>query len=292
MEYFKFTVKTTKKSNIYEQLKLINFSQNLIKKLRKKEGYILLNDKIAYTNSVVKNGDIIKTALNPESLSSVMQCNIPLNIVYEDEDVLVVNKPSNLPCIPTRSYLNNNLSSAIAYYFNSDKFVIRIINRLDKDTAGLVCVAKNHYISSKLYSNKIKKKYIALCKGSILHKTTINKKILTTQNELGYNNQKRVVDENGKDATTYIIPIKHYKNATLCEFKLKHGRTHQIRLHTSYIDHPLIGDSLYGEANEYISHTCLVCNEMEIKKPNKTIRLKIDLPKDIKDYMKSLEQTN
>jgi len=280
MEFIK--LRANKKQTIYDVLIENNFSQNIIKKLRKKEGYILLNDKIAYTNAIVKDGDIIKVISNPESNSSVTPTYIPLDIVHEDENILIINKPSDLACIPTRSYPTHNLSSAVAYYMNSKDFVIRIINRLDKDTSGLVCVAKNHYTSNKLNkARKFRKKYLAVCEGKILHNIVINKKILTEKNKDGFKEQKRIISDDGKSAITYVRPIKIFNDKTLCEFELKHGRTHQIRLHMSYINHPLIGDTLYGNSSELISHTSLCCYKMCLNYFGKRLSIKAKLPKDI-----------
>ena len=198
---------------------------------------------------------------------------------------MVVNKPSGMASVPSRSYPTNNLSSAVKSYFNDTDpgFVVRIINRLDKDTAGLICIAKHSLISNLLNSNNyIKKEYYAICTGHIKQPLVIDKPIATTKNKDGFNNQKREILSIGKQAVTYVEPILYDGKNTLCKMKLKFGRTHQIRLHLSSENHPLLGDELYGVKSDKISHTALVCSSMEIFNPltQKTIKLKIDLPND------------
>lgn len=276
------------KDTVYTYLKRNGFSENYLRNLRKKEGYIKLNGVTAYTNALVHNNDLLELYQNPNTTSSVMQNTIPLDIVYEDDDILVVNKPSGIPTTPSRSHPQDNLSSAVlAYMFSKDEdFIVRVVNRLDKETAGLVCIAKHSLISNLLNSNNyITKIYYAICRGKISEKLTIDKKIDTTLNEYGFNNHRRVISELGKPATTFVTPVLFDGENTLCKFELVHGRTHQIRVHISSIDHPLLGDTLYGEASKKIAHTALVCAQMSIYNPiiKKQIILKIDLPNDFRD---------
>lgn len=274
---------------IYTYIKRQGISENYVRNLRKKEGYIKLNGSIAFTNAPIKNGDEIELYKNPNTSNSIMQNIIPLNIVYEDDDILVVNKPSGMPTIPSRRHLNYNLAGAVTNYMKDKdpSFIVRIVNRLDKDTAGLVCIAKHSLISNLLNSNNyIKKTYYAICEGKV-DCVVINKKIATTLNSDGYNNQKREISENGKDAITYVTPLVFDGKNTLCEITIDYGRTHQIRVHMASINHPLVGDALYGNASSRINHTALVCAKMEIFNPisNKTINLKIDFPEDFKGIM-------
>lgn len=272
---------------IYLYLKRNGFSENYIKHLRKKEGYIKLNGEIAFTNKIVKNGDILELYKNPNTKSWHNICTVPLNIVYEDDDILTIKKPSNMPTIPSKLHLSYNLVGAINNYMlkKDSNFTVRIINRLDKETSGLVCVAKHSVISNLLNENDyIQKTYLAIVTGKIEKEIIIEKGIMTTKNELGINNHKRIISDEGKKAITYVKPVGFDGENTLCEFKLKNGRTHQIRVHMASINHPLLGDSLYGETSDKISHTALVCYKMKILNPitKKEINLKIDLPNDFK----------
>ena len=141
---------------------------------------------------------------------------------------------------------------------------------------------KIHYFNENEVINKT---YYAVCEGIIDKNLTINKNIDTLKNEYGYNVQKRVISKNGKKAITYVEPIKVYNNRTLLKIALKHGRTHQIRVHLSSINHPLIGDELYGQKSDDINHTALSCSEMSFIHPitNENINLKVDIPKDIQN---------
>lgn len=267
---------------IYQYLKRKGFSENYVRNLRKKEGYIRLNNETAFTNVVVKNGDVLELYKNPNCPPcSTMQNIIPPNIAYEDEDILVVNKPSGMPCTPSRSHKEYCLVNAVLSYMQPKdaSFVVRIVNRLDKDVAGLVCIAKHSLISNLLNENNyIDKTYYAICEGLLTSYAIIDKKIATTKNEFGYNNHKREISENGKLAVTYVTPIVGYKNYTLCRVKIEHGRTHQIRLHMASIQHPLLGDQLYGNASPLISHTALFCGKMNIFNPISKKKICVNAP--------------
>ncbi|MBO4569933.1 MAG: RluA family pseudouridine synthase, partial [Clostridia bacterium] len=170
------------------------------------------------------------------------------------------------------------------YYKNSEDFVLRIINRLDKDTSGLMIIAKDS-IAQKDIKN-IKKTYFAICEGKIDQNLVINKKIDTIKNN-GINERKRVITNNGKDAETYIYPIKTNGNLSLVKIELKHGRTHQIRIHLSSNNTPLLGDEIYGKRSKLISHTALICKCLSFFHPylNKTLFFEVDFPNDIKQII-------
>ena len=286
MDYNKIVINNAEKNEtIYRYLKRNGYSENYIRNLRKKEGYIKLNNKIAFTNAIVSNDDLLELFKNPNTKSGIMQSVIPLNVVYEDNDVLVVNKPAGLATTPTRSHYDCTLAGAVLHYMSAkdSSFVVRIINRLDKDTSGLVCIAKHSLISNLLNSKKyITKTYHAICTGEINQPLIINKKIATTINELGYNNHKREILDTGKPAITYVTPVAFDGKNTLCKITLEHGRTHQIRVHLASEGHALLGDSLYGTTSDLIGRSALTCTNMNILNPlTKTeIKLNIDLPDD------------
>ena len=210
-----------------------------------------------------------------------MHCILPLDIVYEDAYYLLVNKPSGISTMPNRSHYSENLGGAICHYLqnNQPDFTLRILNRLDKDTSGLVLVAKNS-IAQKDIKN-IEKTYLALCEGVIDEPCTISKPILTVRDN-GINQQKRVVSEQGQAASTFVLPIKTIENTTLLSITLKQGRTHQIRLHLSSIGHPLVGDALYGKASDRINHAALCCNKLSFYHPylKKKLSFSAPLPQD------------
>ncbi len=296
MKMQKFIVDKDYKS-IYIYLKQREFSENFIKNLRKVEGFLRINNEIVYINHPLKTGDILEINANPNTKSSIMHCVLPIDIVFEDDHYLIVNKPAGLATMPTRSHYSENLAGAICNYMDKKdhNFVLRIINRLDKDTAGLVIIAKDSISQKEL--NDINKIYHALCYGKIDVPLTIDKPIATTLNQIGYNDNKRIISPKGKKAVTYVTPICFYedKNITLISCKLVQGRTHQIRVHLSSIGHPLVGDKLYGSnppcltkedlnTSVPLKHTALICKQISFVHPftNEQIHLQVDYPEDIK----------
>ncbi len=269
--------------NVYIFLKENNFSENYIKNLRKIMGNIKINDEDVTINHKLKIDDTLAIISNPNPKTTIMQCMIPLDIVYEDEYYLIVNKPSGIACMPSKSHYTYNLAGAICYYMQDkdDNFTLRIINRLDKDTAGIVIIAKDS-ISQKDIKN-IDKTYYALCEGKIEKDTIINKKIKTITNN-GVNENKRIIAEDGKDAITYVYPKKviidqlNNNFITLVKLKIIHGRTHQIRVHMSSIGHSLLGDSLYGKHYNKLSHAMLVCKEISFFHPYLNRQISISIP--------------
>ena len=267
--------------SVYYFLKDNGFSENFITNLRKVKGYILIDNQIATTKSFLPKNATLSICNNPNQKTTIMHCILPLDIVYEDAYYLLVNKPSGISTMPNRSHYSENLGGAICYYLqnNQPDFTLRILNRLDKDTSGLVLVAKNS-IAQKDIKN-IEKTYLALCEGVIDEPCTISKPILTVRDN-GVNQQKRVVSEQGQAATTFVLPIKTIENTTLLSITLKQGRTHQIRLHLSSIGHPLVGDTLYGKASDRINHAALCCNKLSFYHPylKKKLSFSAPLPQD------------
>lgn len=288
MKYQTFNILKEYKS-IYYFLKEEGFAENFISNLRKKWGNFIVNNEIVNIRKSLHIGDILKINSNPNSKTAIMHCVIPLNIVYEDEYYLLINKPSGLSCMPTRSHYTNNLAGAICNYMNKkdDNFVLRIINRLDKDTAGIIIIAKDSISANKI--SKINKIYHAICNGEIKENITINQKIETIIIN-GKNEHKRILSERGQEAITHVTPISHGHNNTLISLQLEHGRTHQIRLHLSSIGHALIGDILYGEKSNLINHTALICKEVSFLHPylNKELKFYVDYPNDFKETLKQL----
>lgn len=271
---------------IYYYLKDQGFSEAYISSLRTKRGLILKNNEVANTRTPLNAGEMLSIAMNIRPKSTFKTNSHPLEIVYEDEYLLVVNKPAGLTTSPSRSHYDENLAGAVLNYMQDKDpdFVVRIVNRLDKDTAGLVVIAKDSFTYSKL--KDIKKTYYALCVGEIEKSMTLDYPIETISNN-GINQVRRIVSPLGKPAKTFITPIKHFKDYTLLEITLENGRTHQIRVHMSYIEHPLLGDELYGQPSDKISHTALVCKKIAFKHPrnNENIELSIDYPDDFKQLL-------
>lgn len=270
---------------VYYFLKDNGFSENYISNLRKVWGFIVLNSKIVNIKAKLSIGDILEIEATPNNKTIIENCDLPLDVVYEDEYYLLINKPSGISCMPNKSHYHLNIAGAICNYFKDENFVLRIINRLDKDTSGLILVAKDS-IAQKDVKN-IQKSYYAICEGKIDKEIVIDKKIQTISKD-GVNERKRIISEDGKEAKTFVKPLKYNDKYSMIELKLEYGRTHQIRVHLSSIGHPLVGDELYGKKSEELSHTALVCNKMSFYHPykEKNLSFEIPLPDDIKEFAK------
>lgn len=239
----------TMRLDAYLALKL-NISRSKVQKLIKEEK-VLVNNKVVNSNYLVKLNDeiLVNDELNYEI--NVEPENIPIDIVYEDDDLLVINKTSGMVVHPAPGHYTKTLVNALLYRFNltsGEKIRPGIVHRLDKDTSGLMLVAKNeetHEKLSEMISKKeVERHYLAITEGIIKHDTgTIDAPIGRDPN----NRQKmKVTDINAKEAITHFKVLERFKNNTLIECILETGRTHQIRVHLSYINHPIVNDPVYG----------------------------------------------
>ena len=221
------------------------FSHALITKV--KFGGVFINGENVHMRATVKKGDTVVVNL-PHEKSDIPPIDIPLNIIYEDDDMIAVDKPSNMPTHPSRGNSLPTLANALSAYFG-EGFIFRSINRLDRDTSGIVLVAKNSYSAIKLYKKMRErgfvKKYVALVSGIPKEEHGVIDAPIEREAE---GSIKRTVRLDGKPAVTeYKIIKKLPSGNSLCEITLHTGRTHQIRVHMAYIGHPLVDDFLYGE---------------------------------------------
>ena len=280
----KYIVKNTTYENI-NQIMTSHFkiSTRLKNKLIKKNR-IYLNSKITDTRNNVKIGDKIIIDFNyEENNSNIVPKKMNLEIIYEDEWLIAINKPAGIAIHPSILHYDNSLSNGIRFYFDeiSLKKKIRPINRLDKDTSGVVMFAKCEYIQECLIKSKINKEYICLCSGIFDKKDgTINLPIARKENSI----IERCIDENGKEAITHYKILKEFENYSLVLCKLETGRTHQIRLHMSSIGHPILGDTLYGKPSTKVARQALHSYKIEFIHPiNKNeIQLIAPIPQDIR----------
>ena len=237
--------------DVYLSKKLIETRNNIANNIN--SGNILVNDKIVKCGYKLRIGDIIDVNLQ-DKITSVIPENIKLDIYYEDDDIIVVNKPSGMVVHPGAGNKSGTLVNALMYYTKGKLSDINgevrpgIVHRIDKDTSGLLLVSKTneaHRILSDDFKNKrIKRKYVALVEG------VINENSGKIDAPIGRNVNDRIkmaVRANGKKAVTNFKVIERYKNSTLLECILETGRTHQIRVHMAYINHPVINDPLYGK---------------------------------------------
>lgn len=216
-----------------------------------KKGVVLVNKKQTKPSYVLKEGDVID--FEPSNESKILPENIPLNIIWEDENMLIINKPSGMLTHPTTTEKSGTLVNALLYRYGENLSDINgeyrrgILHRLDRNTSGLLMIAKNNdtheYLVNAMKEGKTIKKYLAVVKGTIENdEFTINKPIMRNPNQP----HKMMVGDGGKDSISKVRILKRFKDATLIEVHLITGRTHQIRVHLSSIGHPVYNDTLYG----------------------------------------------
>ncbi|ERI09975.1 RluA family pseudouridine synthase [Aneurinibacillus aneurinilyticus] len=234
-------------------------SRSLLVELKHVKG-IRLNGAATYLDHSLQAGDVVELHLPEEESENIVPEPIPLQIVFEDEDILIVNKPSNLCVHPTLLHPDGTLANGVLYHWQllgiSRKF--RAVNRLDKDTSGLVLIAKSQFSHQQLATvqrqNGITRYYEALVHGQVKEdEGTIDAPIMRKADSL----MERVVHEDGQWARTHYKVLKRYNEFTHIRIKLDTGRTHQIRVHMSHIGHPLLGDDLYGGERTLISRQAL-----------------------------------
>lgn len=231
-----------------------SFSRAKIQKLIDEE-LILVNDKVIKSSYKVSNGDVILITDKEEDMS-VKPEKMDIDIVYEDDDVMVIDKKSGVVVHPAPGNYSGTLVNGLMYLSKdlshvNGEFRPGIVHRIDKDTSGLLIVAKNdkahRILAEELKEKKIKRKYIALVSGVINHDVgEIDAPIGRDQSD---RKKMCVTSTNSKDAITHFRVLERYKNASLIECELETGRTHQIRVHMKYIDHPVINDPVYGKSN-------------------------------------------
>ena len=252
----------------------LGFSTSLIAKV-KYDG-VVLNGTAVHMRATVKNGDVVDIILPEEDSDSIEPMDIPLDIVYEDEYIIAINKPINMPVHPAKGNHLPTLANALRAYIGHP-FVFRAVNRLDRDTSGIVLIAKDRIAGAKLYAAMKAKKF---------DKVYIAKVVGTPEPRHGYVNAPiaresegsilRVVRDDGKDSLTEyeVIEIDENGNSTL-KVAPHTGRTHQIRVHMAHIGHPLINDFLYGERRDGETYS-LHCASLTFKHPitNETITIK------------------
>ena len=286
---------TVKENDTYKTLKEVlkayfKISDRLLLKLKKNDK-ILLNSEITYMHHPIKSNDIIEVFLDlEEDNSNIVPTKMDLDIIYEDESYIVVNKPAGIPIHPSMEHYEDSLSNGIKYYFDEIglKKKIRPINRLDRNTSGLVIFAKNEYIQERLIeqmkNNLFYKEYIAICEGKFKNtKGIINAPIARKENSI----IERCVSENGDIAITEyeVLNYNSEGNYSVVKCILKTGRTHQIRVHMSYIGHPLLGDTLYGHESSKINRQALHSYKMSFVHPvdQKKITYIATFPEDIQN---------
>lgn len=276
---FEITEKDDKKP-IRTFLRKFGVSASLLTKLKNTENGIAKNGVFAKTIEELSTGDTLTIKIENSGSIARPMC-IDIEIPYEDEDIIVLNKPPLMPVHESRNHIGDTLSNFVAYHCGED-MTFRAVYRLDRDTSGLVLVAKNELAAAKL-AGKIKKDYYAVVDGTIENDGIVDAPIARCGDSI----IKRKVDENGETAITEYFPIKSNGNATLVKFNLKTGRTHQIRVHMEHIGHSLLGDKLYGGDCSMISRQALHCKDIYFTHPitEKPMHITCDFPNDMKNLV-------
>ncbi len=273
-------------------LSCVHISHRLLITL-KRENAIFLNGMPAFVYQNVCTGDVVSVSFDYiEDNSNIVSREIPLDILYEDEWLLIVNKPAGIPVHPSILHYEDSLSSGIKFYFDSINLhkKIRPVNRIDKDTSGLVVFAKNEYIQEALIkqmqTGTFNKEYIAIVEGFFdddKKSGTINAPIARHKDSI----IQRCVSDDGAPSVTHYEVIKEAQmqgiKFSVLKCKLETGRTHQIRVHMAYIGHPLLGDDLYGGNVSLINRQALHSYKISFMHPitKQNVQYKGSIPKDI-----------
>ena len=269
-------------------------SRSYLQKLIK-DNNILVNDKTIKSNYKLSLGDIITVDIPEPIETNIKPVNIPLDIIYEDNDVLIINKPKDMVVHPAPGHYDDTLVNAIMYHckdeLSSINGVLRpgIVHRIDKDTTGALIVCKNdfshNFIADQLKTHESRRTYVGIVWGVLKDDFgTINAPIGRNKN----NRLQMAITDNGKEAITHYKVIKRYKKYTFVEFKLETGRTHQIRVHMASINHPLLGDELYNRyPSPYkLQGQCLHAKTIGFIHPTSKEYVEFEAP--IPEYMKHL----
>ena len=248
------------------------YSGQNLSEIKRMPKSILVNGVHYYMRQELSTGDHLQVRIcETKNSEKIPPTNLPLDIIYEDEDLLVLNKPAGMPIHPSLNNYTNSIANALAYYFQSQgkPFIFRCCNRLDRDTSGLTIVSK-HLVSGSILSDMTKyrevhREYLAIARGSVTPSEG------TIQAPLGRKEGtiiERTVDwEHGEDAVTHYRVVKEANGHSLVSLRLETGRTHQIRIHMKYLGYPLIGDYLYNPDMEYMTRQALHSHHMEFTHP-------------------------
>jgi len=261
------------------------------------DGRIKVNNLVTKLNYVLKANDIISFQVEKKESQNIEPEKIDLDIRYEDEDLIIINKMPGMVVHPTKSYPSGTLANGLLYYFKEkgENCIVRLVSRLDMDTSGLIIVAKNQFshmaLARDMQSEKFKKSYLAVVHGNLKVKEgTIDLPIYRT----GDDSIKRIVDERGQKSITHYKVIESYDDSELIELTLETGRTHQIRVHLSYLGHPIYGDNLYGidDDKALISRQALHAYKLSVPHPRtgEVLTLESEVPIDIKELITKISR--
>ena len=264
----------------------VKISTRLMRTLKRIPDGIMLGDKQGRTIDIIHTGD--KITLNiPDDETAPIPIDHPLDIVYEDDDVILINKPPTLAMHESHNHQGDTLANAVAGYLlkKGRSTTFRAVGRLDKGTSGLVICALNAHSAARL-AGRFDKEYLAIVRGKYEEFGTIDKPIYRPDPIKTY----RTVDERGDRAVTHYEPVECGENYTLLRINLETGRTHQIRVHFASMGTPLYGDTMYGEVDERLSHQALHCGKVSFVHPitGEEITCEAKMPEDMQNLLEEL----
>ena len=263
-----------------------HLSLKLTRSLKRVENGLLINDKHARTIVILKEGDTVTVNIPDDDVSSI-PCELMPDVIYEDNDLLIVNKPAMLPIHESHNHQGDTLANSVAGYLLKKGITcsFRAVGRLDKGTSGLVVCALNPHAAGRL-SGKIKKRYLAIACGEFKGSGTIDAPIYRPDPIKTI----RTVDERGDKAVTHWECIRTDGDLSLLGITLETGRTHQIRVHFSSLGAPLVGDTMYGKPDERIDHQALHCCELSLTHPvtGEVISCKAPMPEEMEKIAASI----
>ena len=260
---------------------------------------IFVNDEVVKMNRILNVGEVIKIDLAKDESQDIAPEKMDIEVIYEDDDILVVNKKPFMVVHPTKNYQSGTLANGVINYFmeSNQNCIVRLVSRLDMNTSGLIIIAKNQFahgmLSKEMSENKVLKRYLAIVHGNVEKESgTIDAPIYKPEGI--ENGIRRVIDERGQRSITHYKVIETFENASLVECKLETGRTHQIRVHLSHLGHPIYGDTLYGygeEEEDLIKRQALHAYALDFKSPRtgEILCLKSELPEDMKELINKLK---
>lgn len=275
--------------SILRFLKEKHYSRSVMIQLKKTKNGIQINHEWAYVNHILKEGEILTIELiEPEAAQKISPTALPICVVYEDEDLLVINKPANMPIHHSIGHDKNTLANAVLYHAiqKQESYPYRCINRLDKDTSGLTIIAKNTYSSCLLYEQMrkrtIQRTYYAIVQGITPETGTICAPIARQKDTI----IARTVSADGEPAVTHFQTLATKDDLSFVKLWLDTGRTHQIRVHMCHIGHPLIGDFLYNPKDSRMKRQALHAGNLNFIHPitGQTLTLLAPLPEDMLQF--------